>query len=62
MGDGSEGQFALVTPSRNQVDFSLWATREAAQKSKRRLDRGGCWCGCEPRSHYIVDLKQMNSG
>jgi hypothetical protein len=60
IGDGSDGQFALVTPCRNQVDFSLWATRESAEKSKRGLDRIRCGGGCEPWTHYIVDLKQVS--
>ena len=60
MGDGSDGQFVLVIPCRNQVDFSLWATRESAEKSKRGLDRARCCGGCEPWTHYIVDLKQVS--
>jgi hypothetical protein len=56
MGDGSGGQFALVTPCRNQVDFSLWATREAAEKWKAKLSRVGCCGGCWPGTHYIMDL------
>src|SRR5262245_30929822 len=56
IGDGSEGQFALVTPCRNQIDFSLWASREAAEKFKGRLDRVGCCGECWPGTHYVVDL------
>lgn len=61
IGDGSEGQFALVTPCRNQVDFSLWANRKAAEKFKSRLDRIGCCGGCWPGSHYIMDLESTVS-
>ena len=60
IGDGSDSQFALVTPCRHQVDFSLWATREAAEKSKRGLDQVRCCGGCEPWTHYIVDLKEVS--
>ena len=59
-GGGSEGQFALVTPCRDQVDFSLWVTREAAEKFKRKLARRGCCGGCWPWTHYIVDVGQSN--
>jgi hypothetical protein len=55
-GDGSGGQFALVTPCRYQIDFSLWATMEEAEKFKRRLDRVRCCGGCWPGTHYITDL------
>jgi hypothetical protein len=58
IGDGSDSQFA--TPCRHQVNFSLWATREAAENFKRGLDRAGCYGGCEPWTHYIVDLKQVS--
>lgn len=57
IGDGSRGPIALVTPCRG-VDFSLWATREGAEKFKARLDRRGCCGGCWPGRHYIVDLSQ----
>jgi hypothetical protein len=57
IGDGSDGHFALVTPCRG-VDFSLWATCEAAEKFKCRLDRRGCCGGCWPKTHYIVDLSK----
>lgn len=56
IGDGSDGHIALVTPCRG-VDFSLWATREAAEKFKVRLGRWGCCGGCRPWTHYIVDLE-----
>jgi hypothetical protein len=56
LSDGSEGQFALVTPCRGPIDFSLCATRETGEKPKRSLDRGGRCGGCEPWTHYIVDL------
>lgn len=62
MGDGSDGQFALVTPCRNQLDFSLWATRESCENSKQWLDGAGCCGGCEPGTHYIVDLKRTTRG
>lgn len=45
IGDGIGGQFALATPCRNQIDFSLWVTREAAEKWKGRLDRRGAVVG-----------------
>jgi hypothetical protein len=57
IGDGSDGNFAIVTPCRG-VGFSLWATREAAEKFKVRLDRRGCCGGCWPKTHYIVDLSK----
>ena len=59
IGGGSNGQFALVTPCRDQIDFSLWATREAAEKFKGRLDRVGCCGGCRPWTHYVVDLSEV---
>ena len=59
IGDGNGGQFAVVTPCRNQVHFSLSATREVAEKCKRRLDRGGCCGGCQPWRHYIGDLGEV---
>lgn len=60
IGDGSNGQYALVTPYRG-VDFSLWQTKEAAEKFKGKLDRGGCCGGCTPRKHYVVDLSTINA-
>lgn len=60
IGDGSNGQYALVTPCRG-IDFSLWQTKEAAEKFKGKLDRGGCCGGCWPKTHYIVDLAQYGS-
>jgi hypothetical protein len=62
IGDGSGGQFALVTPCRDQIDFSLWATREEAKKYKAKLKRGGCCGGCWPNSHYIIDLSEAAEG
>lgn len=61
IGDGSDGQFALVTRCRQQIDFSLWATREGAVKCKTRLDKAGC-CGpyLQKLRHYIVDLGGAN--
>ena len=59
IGNGSNGQFALVAPCRDQVDYSLWATREGAEKWKRRLDRAGCCGGCQPWTHSIVDLGEV---
>lgn len=60
IGDGSNGQVALVTPCRDQVDFSLWATREGAEKCKPRLDRGGCRGPCQQEmGHSIVDLGEV---
>src|SRR5262245_13394150 len=53
IGDGSDGQFALVTPCRD-VDFSQWATREAAETLKCRLDRRGCWGGVGTRLMTLV--------
>jgi hypothetical protein len=41
IGDGSDGQFAVVTRCMQQIDFSLWATREGAEKWKARFDRVG---------------------
>lgn len=58
IGDGSDGQYAVVTPCRG-VDFSLWQTKEAAEKFKGKLDRGGCCGGCSPKLHYIVDLASV---
>ena len=58
IGDGSDEQFTLVTPCRHQIDFSLWASREAAEKFKVRLDRRGCCGGCRRWTHYIVDLDE----
>lgn len=57
-GDGSGGQFALVTLCRDQVDFSLWATREGAEKMKAKLNRVGCCGECWRGRHYIVDLEE----
>ena len=56
IGDGSGGPFALVTPCMDGEDFSLWATREAAEKWKAKLGRVGCCGGCWPGTHYVVDL------
>ena len=61
IGDGSGGHIALVTPCGGQVDFSLWATREAAEKWKQRLDRGGCCGECWPKTHQIIDLSHSPS-
>ncbi len=56
-GGEGDGQFALVAPCGGEVSFSLWSTREAAEKCKKRL-RGGCGSGCWPTRHYIVDLRK----
>jgi len=58
IGDGSGGQFALVTACRDQIDFCLWATRDGAENLKNWLDLVGCCRGCWPKGHYIVDLEQ----
>jgi hypothetical protein len=58
IGDGSDGQFAFVTPCIDQIDLFLWATREGAVKMKARVDRVGCCGGCNPRTHYLVDLRK----
>ena len=60
IGDGSDGQFAVVTRSRQQVDFSLDATREGAEKMKARLDRAECCYPCQQKmGHSIVDLGEV---
>ena len=61
IGDGSSGQFALVTPCRDQIDFCLWASRDAAENLKSWLDLVGCCGGCWPKRHYIIDLGAMEN-
>ena len=63
-GDGSDERFALVTSCRDQVDFSLWATRESANKQKHRLNQGGCCGVCEWWRHEVIDLsdESLNKG
>jgi hypothetical protein len=37
IGDGSNGQSALVTRCNQQLDYSLWASREDAEKYKTHI-------------------------
>lgn len=50
-----EGPFAVIAPCR-ECSFSLWATKDAAENAKARLDRMGCGGGCNPLLHQVVDL------
>ena len=60
IGDGSNGQFALVTHCRQRIDYSLWATREDAEKYKTRIDKAGCCDPCQQKmGHSIVDLEGL---
>jgi len=52
-----DGQIAFVTPCR-ELHFSLWPTKEEAEKRKAKVDRTGCCGGCWPETHYIVDLEE----
>lgn len=54
---GGDGRFEFVTPCR-EMHYSLWPTREEADKRKAKVDRTGCCGGCWPRTHYIVDLPE----
>ena len=53
---GGGGPFALFTPCRQQVDFTLWSSLERAEKEKGRIGRVWCCGECQPWTHYIVDL------
>jgi len=50
-----DGQFA---PCR-ELHYSLRPTWEEAQPTKAFVDRTGCGGECNPRSHYMVDLAQV---
>ena len=50
-----DGRFSFVTPCR-EVHYSLWPTKEEAEKCKVKVDRTGCGGECRPWTHYIVDL------
>jgi hypothetical protein len=52
-----EGPFAVIAPCR-EFSFSLWATKEAAEKAKVHLDQMGCGGGCNPLLHKVVDLSE----
>jgi hypothetical protein len=52
-----EGPFAVIAPCR-EFSFSLWGTREAADKAKAHLDQMGCGVGCNPLLHKVVDLSE----
>jgi len=52
-----DGQFAFVTPCR-EVHYSLWPSRQEAEKCKAKVDRTGCGGECRPWTHYIVDLDE----
>lgn len=52
---GGDGQFAFVTPCR-EVHYSLWPSREEAEKYKTKVDRTGCGGESRPWSHFISDL------
>ena len=52
---GGDGQFAFVTPCR-ELHYSLWLTREGADKRKAKVDKTACCGGCRPWTHYLVDL------
>ena len=52
---GGYGRFAYVTPCR-EVHYSLWPSREEAEKVRTVVDRRGCGGECNPRTHYIFDL------
>jgi hypothetical protein len=48
----------MIAPCR-EFAFSLWGTREAADKAKAHLDQMGCGGGCNPLLHNkVVDLSQ----
>ena len=51
-----DGQFALVTPCRDEVTFSLYATMDDLNAVKGRVNKGGCCGGCKPSTHYTRDL------
>ena len=60
IGDGSDGQFAVVTRCNHQLDYSLWATREGAEKWKTRIDKAGCCGPCQQKmGHSIIDLGEV---
>lgn len=50
-----EGPFAVIAPCR-EFSFSLWTTKDAAEKAKAHLDQTGCGGGCNPLLHKVVDL------
>lgn len=52
-----EGPFAVIAPCR-EFSFSLWATKDAAEKAKTHLDQTGCGGGCNPLLHKVVDLSE----
>jgi hypothetical protein len=52
---GGDGQFAFVTPCR-EVHYSLWPSKEEADKRKAKVDKTACCGGCRPWTHYVVDL------
>lgn len=52
-----EGPFAVIAPCR-EFSFSLWATKEAAEKAKGDLNQTGCGGGCNPLLHQVVDLSE----
>ena len=52
-----DGRFAFITPCR-VVHYSLWPTRNEAEKCKAKVDRTGCGGECRPWTHYIVDLDE----
>ena len=52
-----EGPFALIAPCR-EFSFSLWATKEMAEKAKAHLNQTGYGGGCNPLLHKVVDLSE----
>ncbi|HSL04914.1 MAG TPA: hypothetical protein VK901_15405 [Nitrospiraceae bacterium] len=55
---GGDGQFAFVTPCR-EVHYSLWSSKEEADKCKAKFDKTGCGGECRPWTHFILDLSKL---
>ena len=55
---GGDGQFAFVTLYR-EVHYSLWPSKEEADKRKAKVDRTGCGGECRHWTHFILDLSKV---